>query len=104
MTRIPWGLRYSNNGALTLTATHGAYATLTFNGTAVWIYGAKRGNHGPYDITLDGNDSEYDDYDSDISQQALFSVVGLDATRPYFGIDFVSTPLTTRFKPPIKRD
>ena len=99
---------------------HGAYATLTFNGTAVWIYGAKRGNHGPYNITLDGNNSEYDGYyDGDMFQQVLFSAVGLDATtphtasminwftnatRPYFGIDFVSTPLTTRFKPPIKRD
>ena len=108
MTRIAWGLRYSNNGTFTLTTTSGASATLTFNGTAVWIYGAKRSNHGPYNITLDGNDYEDDGYyNGQIFQQVLFSSVGLDATtphtvsiinsytdvtEPYLDIDFVSMP------------
>ncbi|EJD03095.1 uncharacterized protein FOMMEDRAFT_156465 [Fomitiporia mediterranea MF3/22] len=41
------------NGTATLTSTQGATATFTFNGTGVWLYGAKRPNHGTYSVLLD---------------------------------------------------
>ena len=67
-----------------MTSTFGASATLTFNGTAVWIYGAMRSNHGFYNVTLDGQmyqDNGY--YGSDIFQQVLFAASGLDGTTPH---------------------
>lgn len=67
-----------------MTTTYGASTTLTFNGTAIWIYGAKRENHGPYSTTLDGSvftDDGY--YDGRLFQQVLFSAVGLDGTVPH---------------------
>ena len=76
--------RYSDNGTFTLTSTSGASATLTFNGTAVWIYGAMRSNHGPYNVTLDGQlyqDNGY--YGGDIFQQVLFSAADLDGSKPH---------------------
>lgn len=94
-----------------MTATYGASASLTFNGTAVWIYGAKRGNHGLYNITLDGH--TYRDngfYDGQVFQQVLFSALGLDgtkshtvsivnaltdSTRPFLDVDSVSVVLVT---------
>ncbi|KAJ8518713.1 hypothetical protein ONZ45_g4248 [Pleurotus djamor] len=50
----PDAARYNNNGTFTLSITAGASASFTFNGTAVWIFGAKRINHGPYEVVLDG--------------------------------------------------
>lgn len=88
----PMGSRYSNNGTFTLTSSYGASATLTFNGTAVWIYGAMRSNHGPYNVTLDGvlyQDDGY--YASDIFQQVLFSAVGLDGTTPHT-VSIINSP------------
>lgn len=67
-----------------MTTTFGASASLSFNGTGVWIYGAKRSNHGPYNVTLDGTtyfDNGY--YDGQVFQQILFSAVGLDGTTPH---------------------
>jgi len=82
--RIAHKLRYDNNGTFTLTTTYGASATLTFNGTTVWIYGAKRGNHGPYNVTLDGKVFTDDGfYDGQVFQQVLFSAVELDGTKPH---------------------
>ncbi|KII92353.1 hypothetical protein PLICRDRAFT_37120 [Plicaturopsis crispa FD-325 SS-3] len=49
----PSALQYSNGGTFTLTQTYGATASFSFNGTAVWVFGAKRFNHGPYNVTLD---------------------------------------------------
>ncbi|KAG8957010.1 hypothetical protein FRC00_004593 [Tulasnella sp. 408] len=48
-------------GSFRLTTTNGAYAQFSFNGTGVWIYGAKRGNHGPYRCNVDGNDRPIQD-------------------------------------------
>jgi len=82
--RIARGFRYDNNGTFTLTTDYGASATLTFNGTTVWIYGAKRGNHGPYNVTLDGKVFTDDGfYDGQVFQQLLFSAVELDGTKPH---------------------
>ncbi|THH16184.1 hypothetical protein EW146_g4410 [Bondarzewia mesenterica] len=36
------------------TSTQGATATIAFNGTGIWLYGAKRPNYGPYSISIDG--------------------------------------------------
>lgn len=44
-------VRYSAS-AFTLTFTSGATATFTFNGTAITLYGAKRGNHGTYQVSF----------------------------------------------------
>jgi hypothetical protein len=68
-----------------LTATYGASASLTFNGTAIWIYGARRSTHGQYNISLDGQLSYYDDgySGSPLFQQVLFAAVGLDGTKPH---------------------
>ena len=63
--------RYDNNGTFTLTTTFGASASLTFNGTAVWIYGAKRDNHAPFNTTLDGKTY----YDTGYSAKNLFQQV-----------------------------
>jgi len=62
---------YDNNGTFTLTTTFGASASLTFNGTAVWIYGAKRDNHAPFNTTLDGKSY----YDTGFSSKNLFQQV-----------------------------
>ncbi|EPQ51440.1 hypothetical protein GLOTRDRAFT_140897 [Gloeophyllum trabeum ATCC 11539] len=45
---------YSMGGTFTLTTTYAASATFSFNGTGVTIFGAKRQNHGFFNITLDG--------------------------------------------------
>jgi len=79
-----------------------------FNGTAVWIYGAKGDNHGPYNITLYDKAYYNDGYSSvNMSGQVLFSGVGLasrvrplfiansptDTAKPYLDIDSVSLGL-----------
>ena len=69
-----------------------------------------RSNHGPYNVTLDGQVSQDNGYyDGDIFQQVLFFAVGLDGTtphtvsivnsrtdpiRPYLDIDSVSAILS----------
>ena len=63
--------RYDNNGTFTLTTVFGASASLDFNGTAVWIYGAKRDNHAPFNTTLDGKTY----YDTGYSTKNLFQQV-----------------------------
>ncbi|KAJ7261162.1 hypothetical protein C8J57DRAFT_1337242 [Mycena rebaudengoi] len=44
----------------TLCSTKGSSATFSFTGNQVWVFGAKRGNHGPYSITLDGTKTMLD--------------------------------------------
>ncbi|KAA1476066.1 hypothetical protein DENSPDRAFT_842954 [Dentipellis sp. KUC8613] len=36
------------------TSTQGATATITFNGTGIWLFGAQRPNYGTYSISIDG--------------------------------------------------
>ncbi|EAU86173.2 hypothetical protein CC1G_03384 [Coprinopsis cinerea okayama7 len=45
--------RYSES-SFTVTDSPGATFSFIFYGTAVSIHGAKRGNHGPYQVTVDG--------------------------------------------------
>ncbi|KAF9233527.1 hypothetical protein BU15DRAFT_80018 [Melanogaster broomeanus] len=80
-------------------------ATFSFNGTAVWIYGAKRENHGTYTIELDSasypNNNGYSA--NSLFQQSLFNMSGLtqgmhtmnlintatSSTNMYVGIDLI---------------
>jgi hypothetical protein len=39
---------------LTLTTLQSSTASFSFNGTGVYLYGAKRWNHGSYTVTVDG--------------------------------------------------
>ncbi|KAJ8518717.1 hypothetical protein ONZ45_g4245 [Pleurotus djamor] len=77
-TLDPLGMRYDNNGTFTLTTDQGASATFTFNGTAIWILGAKRSNHGPYDVNLDNAIHREDGFSRDEQFQfPLFAAEGL---------------------------
>ncbi|KAL5485363.1 hypothetical protein ACEPAI_8005 [Sanghuangporus weigelae] len=46
------------NGTFTLTVTVGATMKISFHGTGIWIWGAKRPNHGYYSVTVDGEKSD----------------------------------------------
>lgn len=37
------------------TQVNGATVTFAFNGTGIQLFGAKRSNHGAYQVTIDGN-------------------------------------------------
>ncbi|KZS92687.1 hypothetical protein SISNIDRAFT_486205 [Sistotremastrum niveocremeum HHB9708] len=45
-----------NGGTFHATQTPGASAEITFFGTACWVFGAKRSNHGSYTVTLNDSD------------------------------------------------
>ncbi|KAF8715252.1 hypothetical protein RHS03_00037, partial [Rhizoctonia solani] len=85
--------------------TNGSTATLKFHGTAVYIYGAKRFNHGFYSVSIDGIMSEpADGYapGQGLFQELLFSREQLtdtihtlvltniirDNARPFVDIDY----------------
>ncbi|KAF5385951.1 hypothetical protein D9615_002666 [Tricholomella constricta] len=75
--------RYSGSSFMA-TRTAGASASFAFNGTGVQIFGAKRGNHGPYVVQLD--DKTYPSVDGiapdpGLFQQNLFTVDGLKQER-----------------------
>ncbi|KIJ67686.1 hypothetical protein HYDPIDRAFT_25166 [Hydnomerulius pinastri MD-312] len=53
-------------------------ATFYFNGTAFWIYGAKRPNHGSYTVEVDGNSFAGSNGEgNNLFQQSLFNTSGL---------------------------
>lgn len=68
-----------------------ATATLTFNGTAVWLYGSKGKSNAKYTVTLDDQSSSSasstfngDEFsDQDLYQQVLFQATGLDANKTH---------------------
>ena len=87
-----------------LTQSNGQFASFSFNGTGVQIYGAKRFNHGPFHVNLDNssNIGLNGTTSPDIFQTLLYSATGLqqgphhvtitnDGTA-YLDIDFVSFP------------
>ncbi|KAJ8518723.1 hypothetical protein ONZ45_g4244 [Pleurotus djamor] len=84
-TQDPLGMRYDNNGTFTLTTEVGASASFTFNGTGIWILGAKRSNHGPYDVNLDNARHPGDGF----SQEALFQVPLFAAMNLFNGLHTV---------------
>ncbi|KAK0242025.1 hypothetical protein EDD85DRAFT_426085 [Armillaria nabsnona] len=71
--------RYSDNSMMVTNFT-GASATFCFNGTGVNVYGAKRDNHGSYQVTLDGTTfpAETGRNDTGIFQTLLFSSITLE--------------------------
>lgn len=103
--------RYRDN-SFHCTLVNGSTATIAFRGTAIYIYGAKRPNHGFYRVGVDAEPSiQYDGYKEaqadgadGIFQTLLFSRYGLAngdhnvtltnivnrADRPYVDIDFVT--------------
>ncbi|KAJ7482211.1 hypothetical protein B0H11DRAFT_1862898 [Mycena galericulata] len=100
----PLASDYSNNGTFTLCTTQGSAATFTFNGTQVFVHGAKRSNHGPYSVTLDGTSTLFDGFAdppifstlfvSSVLSQGLHTVTVTnelnDTTRPFLDIDFIT--------------
>ncbi|CAE6466326.1 unnamed protein product [Rhizoctonia solani] len=66
--------------------TPGDKITLTFNGTAIYIYGAKRPNYGHYTVSVDGTEKTRSDAyapqqpggDDGLFQQLLFSQTDLE--------------------------
>jgi hypothetical protein len=74
---------------------------LDFNGTEIWVYGAKRGNHGNYSgklitynhehntkeiVSLDGSDPQDQSGmipDPGTYQSVLYQATKLDGTRPH---------------------
>ncbi|KAG2339767.1 hypothetical protein BDR05DRAFT_891250 [Suillus weaverae] len=57
----------------------GSVATFSFNGTAFWIYGAKRSNHGTYTVAVDGANfaGNTGQSNANLFQQVLFNQSGL---------------------------
>lgn len=94
-------------GSFRLTTTNSAYASFSFNGTGVWIYGAKRFNHGPYRCNVDGNDRPIQDGYSDPANNQIsvplcsapnlrmgnhtITITNLwtDANLPYLDVDYI---------------
>ena len=92
--------------------TDGSQASITFNGTAIYIFGAKRGNHGHYIVTVDNDQSQrFDGYAPEANgvdgvyqvplfaktdlKDGLHTVVltndpGTDTSKPYVDIDFIT--------------
>ncbi|KAJ7071988.1 hypothetical protein C8F01DRAFT_1361438 [Mycena amicta] len=101
----PSSSQYSNNGTFTVSSTKGDSASLIFTGTQVWIFGAKRDNHGGYTIKLDGKSSDHDGFSSTaVFGQPLFDSGSLpqqqhtititnapnDTTKDFLDIDFIT--------------
>ena len=81
LIRISCGLRYDNNGTWRFTGTSDAFASLDFKGTSVWIYGAKRNNHGEYIAGIDSQGQLFDGFDAGgLFQQVLFSAFELNSS------------------------
>ncbi|KIP01363.1 hypothetical protein PHLGIDRAFT_362060 [Phlebiopsis gigantea 11061_1 CR5-6] len=72
------------NSTFHATGTLNASATLTFNGSAVYIFGAKRSNHDIYAVALDGEVTKANGFSADpLFNQPLFSQTGLDHSKPH---------------------
>ncbi|KAG9217741.1 hypothetical protein CCMSSC00406_0003570 [Pleurotus cornucopiae] len=105
-TGDPLASRYSNNGTFTLCTTAGSSATFTFNGTGIWIHGARRSNHGPYEVNLDNDVKRFDGFQAvEDFATPLFSADNLfdglhtvsitnrrdtSNARPFLDIDFIT--------------
>lgn len=91
-----------------LTNVNGESASFSFNGTGVQIFGAKRANHGPYHVDLDGSSTaglNGSVPDPGLFQTSLFSAAGLQQGLhrvtitndgpTYLDIDFVRLAVWT---------
>ncbi|WVR07706.1 hypothetical protein IAU60_004748 [Kwoniella sp. DSM 27419] len=81
------------------TKTDGDYMQFTFNGTAIWVYGANRPNHGIYSTQLDGGSISYQAgyQDPAIFQQVIFAASGLSDRNEHV---VTITNLPSQTKPP----
>ncbi|KAH0827627.1 hypothetical protein J3R83DRAFT_4369 [Lanmaoa asiatica] len=72
-----WGDQWATDyylGTFTTNNVTDGSATLNFNGTAIWIYGANRPNHGSYTVQVDGATySGYNGAGNNLFQQSLFN-------------------------------
>ncbi|GJE94534.1 hypothetical protein PsYK624_107040 [Phanerochaete sordida] len=67
-------------------------ARLTFNGSAVYLFGAKRANHDVYSVILDGHTTTGHGYSAaDSFQQMLFNQTGLSPSQEHH-ISLSNTP------------
>ncbi|KAF8334728.1 uncharacterized protein EI90DRAFT_3050000 [Cantharellus anzutake] len=92
---------FYRNGTAVTSSTPGASATFDFFGTGIWVYGARRDNHGNYTVSLDGGMSIYDGHDPKGAFQVLLfgqsdlpsenhTLTILNSPGPgYFDIDFI---------------
>lgn len=70
-TRLAPSNRYSQS-SFTVTSDQNAFVSFTFNGTGVEIYGAKRQNHGLYQVKLD--DTVYPSSNGSVPDPGTFQV------------------------------
>ncbi|KAF7340849.1 hypothetical protein MSAN_02114400 [Mycena sanguinolenta] len=103
-TADPLGYLYSNNGTFEVSITQGSSATFTFNGTQIYVYGAKRNNHSPYSVTLDGTTNTFDGFSaisvwepifvSDVLQPGLHTLTltnqMTNSSFPYLDLDYIT--------------
>ncbi|KAG9094065.1 hypothetical protein FRC06_011196 [Ceratobasidium sp. 370] len=112
----PFTSRYAGN-SFHSSRTTGSQASFRFNGTAVYIFGAKRGNHGQYSVKVDNEQpQEFDGYAPTqpdgtdgvyqvLAQQPLYARSGLtnglhnitltndgetNSAQPFVDIDFIT--------------
>ncbi|KAG8773556.1 hypothetical protein FRC12_002464 [Ceratobasidium sp. 428] len=107
----PFARRYQDN-SFHSSFTNGSTATLTFKGIAVYIFGAKRGNHGFYHVSVDGEPGQQfdgfatsSDGTDGVYQVPLFAregladgqhivtltnIVNTPARRPFVDIDYIT--------------
>ncbi|TDL27782.1 hypothetical protein BD410DRAFT_713444 [Rickenella mellea] len=55
----------------------GATASFQFYGSAVWLFGAKRADHGIYNVTLDGATTSLNGTGNELYQTPIFTATGL---------------------------
>lgn len=85
-----------------MTNTDGASASFTFNGTGVQLFGSKRGNHGFYQVQVDGvafpaiNGANVDPgsfqdvlFSTDTLSQGEHELIVTNQGDKFFDIDFV---------------
>ncbi|KAG8770584.1 hypothetical protein FRC12_004176 [Ceratobasidium sp. 428] len=107
----PFARRYRDN-SFHSSFTNGSTASLTFKGIAVYIFGAKRGNHGFYHVSVDGEPGQQfdgfatsSDGTDGVYQVPLFAregladgqhtialtnIVNMPARRPFVDIDYIT--------------
>ncbi|KAJ7861732.1 hypothetical protein B0H14DRAFT_3863354 [Mycena olivaceomarginata] len=88
----------------TLSTAKGSSASFTFTGNHVWIFGAKRANHGPYSVTIDKTTTQSDGFSAADNFTALFDSGSLtqgqhtvvitnqqiDAKKQYLDVDYIT--------------
>lgn len=72
------------DGTFHATNVYGASASLAFNGSGIYVFGAKRLNHDQYSVTLDGKTTTGNGFSAtDIFDQLLFSATDLDSSKEH---------------------